>query len=252
MRMRFRFVVPLIVVLALVLVACGGEDEVSAPESPTETVAPDTSSPREATSVTSENPDQEEPEISDEEALANKPIPDQPGPTQPPNPPSSFDADGDGYYSKAELEEAIRARFPEYEWPEKYNLTPDNIIVNSHIPEDATFEAPGEYAIIGRYHTCSWEVTLLEAARESDQELIDESLYQLVDLGQNKNPLSRDEEGKAFMREMYNSAVLGDPADLQNWVNNNCDFAMSYFTDTEPGSSMPASFLSRQVRAEGH
>lgn len=222
----------LLLLTALVLAACGGDngdngDQTS--ESPTETVESVTDTTGEATSTVSEGTSPEEPEISDEVALANKPTPDQAGPTQPPNPPSSFDSDGDGYYNLEELEEAVRARFPEYEWPEDFNITPDSIIGAFQFPESSMHEAPGEYTIIGGYHTCAWEITLLEASRNSDQELIDESLYQLVDFGQNKNPLSRDEEGKTFMQEMYNSAVLGDPADLQRWVNNNCDFAAPYF-----------------------
>ena len=174
-----------------------------------------------------------------------KDIPPGPAPTVPPAPPSDFDRDGDGMYTIEEFEEAIRYRYEEYEWPSNYQLDLGKAIEAMSFPEGSRHEAPGEYTFLGLYHECAWELALLDAVPVNDQEAIDESLYQLVEFGQNKNPLSHDENGKAFKRDMWDRAALGDVAPLQQWVDNNCDRMRPYFITL--GSETPAA-----MRNHGH
>lgn len=179
-------------------------------------------------------------EPSDSDESFAKPTP--PGgvyPTVPPNPKSSFDSDGDGLYTQDEMNEAIEYRFGEYEWPPNFSVTPGDVTSVLNLPPGSLIEAPGEYTILGRFHTCSWEVTLLNATLAGDQELIDESMYQLVEFGQKKNPLSRDENGKAHYRDLYNKAILGDPSGLQNGINSNCEFVLPPFDDAEAVAPPP-------------
>lgn len=172
--------------------------------------------------------------------------PEGPIPTAPPAPPSDFDTDGDGMYTLDEFEVAIRYRYPEYEWPPNYQLDLDKALDGMEFPEGSRIEAPGEYTFLGLYHACAWELTLIDASLENDQSLIDESIYQLVEFGQNTNPLSHDENGKAFMRDMYERAALGDVAPLQQWVDNNCERMRPYFITSN--SSTPPS--ARQAEDE--
>lgn len=252
----------LLLTVGLVLVACGGDAEDSEAHD-TDTLAISTQPPNQVESsppaeptngsdetVTAEAPSSVPEQSSDSSENADtdvsdnpwgKDIPEGPAPTVPPNPPSDFDSDGDGFYTLEELEEAIRFRYAEYEWPPNYVLDQDTAIeamYQTGLPQDAKHEAPGEYTFLGLYHQCAWELTLIDASLQGDQELIDKSIYQLVDFGQNKNPLSRDENGKAFMRDIYDRAVLGDVAPLQEWVGNNCDTRAPYLT---PESGTPPS-----------
>lgn len=241
----------------LILAACGGGADEAA-DNNTDTLAvitptpvsSDTSSPMPETSTPASNDEDialvfEEPPAAegpgdDPESPWGKDLPTGPAPTVPPAPPSDFDSDGDGMYTLEEFEEAIRYRFPEYEWPPNYQMTEDRMIEAMRFdsfPQGSQLEAPGEYTALGLMHQCAWELTLIDASLESDQLLIDESLYQLVEFGQNKNPLSHDENGKAFQRDMYDRAALGDIAPLQQWVDNNCDLRRQYFIT--PDSATP-------------
>lgn len=210
---RCKRLLPLAIMALLIplLAACGGEsDAEQEPEADTTTQDVAQSPPAGATGT----PTASTPPVTlvptDPETAASGDVPDNPwgkeiptgpAPTVPPNPPSDFDKDGDGFYTNEEFAEAIRYRFSEYEWPENYQTTADIIIDGLELDKwpDAKNEAPGEYTIIGMYHQCAWEYTLLGAVHDNDQGLVDESMHQLKDIGLTKNPMSRDEEGKEMM-----------------------------------------------------
>lgn len=239
MRHPFRAlrILPL-VIMALLLAACGSESDTDADSaanstsnSPAGDVAQSSPSRITDTSSTPEPPVTlvpTDPETTGSSDVPDNPwgkeIPTGPAPTVPPNPPSDFDKDGDGMYTNEEFAEAIRYRFSEYEWPDNYQTTADRIIdsLNQDAHPNALNEAPAEYTIIGMFHQCAWQYALIDAAHDNDQALIDESQYQLVEIGQNKNPLARDENGKKFMRDAYDRAALGDTAQLQQIIDGDC------------------------------
>lgn len=239
-------------VVLLVVAACGtgadtGNDQGATSTAPTSETARSENSPETSTPTDS---DEDLARVSEETVGADgagdvpddpwgKELPTGPAPTAPPAPPSDFDSDGDGMYTLDEFELAIRYRYPEYEWPPGYRLDLDKALDGMDFPEDSRIEAPGEFTFLGLYHDCAWEFTLIDASLENDQSLIDESLYQLVEFGQNKNPLSHDENGKASMRDMYERAALGDVAPLQQWVSNNCERMRPYLIT--PDSATPPS-----------
>ncbi len=243
-------------IIGLVLTACGGDGN-GAADNNTDTLAvitptpissdassqtPDVSthaSADEDAALVSERPPTTKEPGDDPDAPWGKDLPVGSAPTAPPAPPSDFDADGDGFYNNDELAAAIRYRFSEYEWPEESQITADIIIGNLLFGTDDRIEAPGEYTIIGMYHMCGWQITLLNAVRANDDVLIDESIYQLVEFGQNQNPLSHDENGKATMRDIYDRAVLGDVAPLQQAIDANCERMRQYFPT--PDSATPPS-----------
>lgn len=247
-----RFELLMITALLLpLLAACGGGGN----EADQDAVVNPTSPPTEV-SVAQELPTEENnappapPEaplvvatVSDDEPII-KDVPAGSAPTQVLAPPSDFDSDGDGMYTADEFQEAIRYLFPTYEWPDNYQVTADIIIdgMNVEAFPGSGWEAPGEYTIIGMYHSCAWELALLVAVHENDATLMEESLYQLKDIGLTKNPLSNDENGKAMMREMYDRAALGDPAPLQQWVDNNCDHEKDVFITPDSGTPAATSF----------
>ncbi len=131
-------------------------------------------------------------------------------------------------YTLTELEAAIDDRFDEYKWPPGFNISADTIFENLDFPTGSYIEILGEYTYLGTWHTCAWEITLLQAVYSDDQTLVDTSMYQLVEFGQNHSPIESDEHSKEYKRQMYNSAVNGNPADLQFWVSNNCGFLSPY------------------------
>lgn len=234
----------MIALLVPLLVACGGEneDEPDAAANTTSTLTANDVAQTIGTPSASEPPVTlpSEPETTVSGDVKHNPwgkvIPTGPAPTVPPNPPSDFDEDGDGLYTQEEFAEAIRYRYPEYEWPPNYQLDLDKAVAAMSYPEGSQIEAPGEYTFLGLYHQCAWEFTFLDAVYANDQGLIEESRHQLVDIGQKKNPLSRDETGKAMMRDFYDRAALGDPADLQQWVDNNCDLRKKNFITPDVGT----------------
>ncbi len=269
-KLRIAFLL-LAALLIPLLVACGdddGNDNADTRFAPSETAVPreaanqpdaPASSPvdnlvarKSSTEPASDLP--EEPTVpagivigtaeSDEPIVKN--TPSGPVPTQVPPPPSAFDEDGDGFYTADELEQAIRYRFPDYEWPDNYQLTADILIKHLDLgkfPPGTGFEVQAEYTNIGMYHMCAWQFAMLDAVHEDDPAVIDEALYQLEDIGLIRNRFfAHDQEAEQVFTEMYDRAALGDPADLQQWVDNNCGFEREAFITpgTPVGDSSPA------------
>lgn len=135
---------------------------------------------------------------------------------------SSFDRDGDGYYTYEELEEAVTALMPNYDFPPSYQVTPD-IMMMSMKPfasSGARWRVPMEYTVVNIYHQCAWELTWLDAYRDGNTELMEESLHQLQNValaGPTIEASLRD-----WMVEMYDRAALGDPTLIQQDVDSSC------------------------------
>lgn len=222
--------------VVLTLVACGGnEDELAEESAETSTVVSATMTSQRTSSPAVDSTDRATQSIDREEAPPltigtprdDEPIardmPSDPPPTQPTTvaAASSFDSDGDGFYTFDELEQAVTALFTSYDWPQNYQVDLDNLksdLAAMSGPNDQ-FEAPGEYTIVGLYHVCAWELAWLDAYQEGDARLMEESLDQLRGAALD-NPMFvaiQEDLGERFER-----AELGDPLLIQQDVDNSC------------------------------
>jgi hypothetical protein len=134
---------------------------------------------------------------------------------------SNFDADEDGFYTFEELEQAVAALYPSYQWPDNYQVDPNTLLSGFAAFKDqgARFQAGSEYTVIGMRHQCAWEMAWLDGYREGDTALMDESLNQLRTVAL-ENPMFiyiRDD-----LENMIQRAELGDPALMQRHVDANC------------------------------
>jgi hypothetical protein len=246
-----RLTVSLVTLMLLpLLMACGGNDD--EPKQTGAIFAPTPTSTETRVAIASPTPPAAKATIESDLPLevgtvANdepivKDVPPGPAPTQPPNPKSSFDRDGDGLYTSDELVEAVQSRFPTYEWPADYQVTADIIIQGLNLDRfpNSLFEANGEFTIIGLWHMCAWDFALLDAVRADDTTLRETSLHQLKVVSL-EHWTSSDVEGRAFMLEMYDRAALGDPAGLQQYVDNNCNEEKALFFRQTSGSPQTGS-----------
>lgn len=132
---------------------------------------------------------------------------------------SSFDRDGDGFYTFDDLEQAVNELFPTYEWPENYQITPVLMLKGFAQNPDDRWEEGYEFTLVGLYHVCAWDRAWLDAYREGNTALMEESLYQLQDVAL-ENPVF------TYIREplgqMFERASLGDPTLIQQYVDNSC------------------------------
>lgn len=153
--------------------------------------------------------------------------------------PSQFDADGDGFYTFAEFQQAVAALYPSYEWPDNYQVDP-TILLDGYAgsaERGDRFEVRGEYTIIGMRHTCAWEMAWLDGYREGDEALMAESLRQLRAVAL-ENPLTHS-SSLDYLKEIFERAELGDPAMLQQYVDSNCRRTDFIAPDTATPSGTP-------------
>lgn len=154
-----------------------------------------------------------------------KPAPTGPQPTAMPSQELPFqgtDADGDGFYTVDEFQAAITELFDYYEWPAGYMPNVPAITVGWNASEfsDDTFEALGEYTIVGGYYQCAWGQTWLDAFAGGDIATMDFSMQNLrAELA--LNPMNVPAT-QAHFQNMYDTASLGDPALLRRHVDANC------------------------------
>lgn len=154
-----------------------------------------------------------------------KPAPTGPQPTAMPSQQLPFrgsDADGDGVYTVDEFRAAITTLFDYYEWPARY--VPDVSASTARLDEsqfaDDTFEAPGEYTVVGMYYQCAWGQSWLDAFAGGDTAAMDASIQNLrAELA--LNPMNVPSTQQHY-KNMYDKASLGDPALLLRHVEVNC------------------------------
>lgn len=207
---QISWVVALVMVTAVTMTGCIGSDDA---------VSSDTTS----TVASSQEANAESQPTQDPANVKPAPIGPQPTalPTQP-VPLQGTDADGDGFYTATEMQAAITALFDYYEWPAGY--TPDVESATSGYDEgelaDDTFEAPGEYTVVGLQYKCAWGQTWLDAFAAGDTATMDESLRNLraeLEL----NPMIVPPTQQQY-KAMYDKASMGDPALLLRHVELNC------------------------------
>lgn len=135
---------------------------------------------------------------------------------------SGFDANGDGFYTAAEVPLAVAALYRTYQWPDRYHVDPDTFFVplEGALERGDQFEVGAEYTLIGIPFECAWESAWLDAFRDGDEALMAESLDQLRTI-RLAGPML-DAGMKDYLADMYNRAELGDPALLQQAVDGNC------------------------------
>lgn len=139
---------------------------------------------------------------------------------------SSFDADGDGFMTAAELRAATNATMPEFRFPPEHQVTGDQIadqMLGSNPPSDPaseSYQIKMEYTLIGGHHRCAWERVYLEANASGDtarrQQALDALLAALP-----KRPMGDD--SRAFIEDYYRKAQLGDPSGVARDVEVNCN-----------------------------
>lgn len=150
---------------------------------------------------------------------------------------SPFDADGDGKYTFEELVQAVDVLYPTYEWPPNYRTTPE-LLLSGFAPmaeQDARWGVPYEYTLVGDAHQCARELAWLDAYRDGDTTLMDESLHQLRTVALTRPTLHPS--AVEFFTEVFDQAALGDPTVIQQVVENNCE-DMEFITPTPTASSI--------------
>lgn len=139
---------------------------------------------------------------------------------------SSFDADGDGFMTAAELRAATNATMPEFAFPPEYQPTGDQIadqMLGPYPPSDPaaeSYQIKMEYLLIGAHHECAWERVYLQANASSDAARQQEAIDALL-AGLPKHPM--DPGGREMFEDMYRKAQLGDPSGVANVVEQNCN-----------------------------
>ena len=170
-------------------------------------------------------------------AVPTGPVP-TPGPPQLPAGQVNFDADGDGFYTFEEFQQAVAALYPSYEWPDTYQVDPATLL-SGYAPyaDRSRFEVGGEYTIIGMRHQCAWQLAWLDGYRSGDEALMVKSLDQLRKDAR-ENPMMDASTGD-YLEDMIQRAELGDPAMLQQYVDSTCE-SMDFITSA-PGTPPVAS-----------
>lgn len=156
-----------------------------------------------------------------------------PLPTVPPN----LDADGDGFYTFAELEQAVAALYPTYVWPSNYRIDPNAILATfgQAKARGDVFEVRAEYTLIGVRHNCAWEMTWLDGFRAGDAGLMKQSIDQLLWEAQ-IDPMM-EESYRSYFRGVIKSARLGDPAPMQQAVSAGGCSSIVFITPAPASSS---------------
>jgi len=252
--MRYRRQLPLLSVFIsalLILAACGGgggngkdasTDPTPPPTSSIDTATPDGSATTQGVAnapvLTM---------VTDTGAPITKEVkaPTGPAPTVMPTFTSTFDADGDGFYTYDELEQAVTQLMATYTWPPNYLVTPELMLrgfqSDPNIHRGQPFQVKYEYTLVGFFHLCDWERTWLDAYRDGDQKLLKASVYQLQTVAP-ENIVFK--ENPDHVKEIGDSAALGNPAPIQNEVDTFCKSGYPYITPvsgTPPvGPSLPA------------
>jgi hypothetical protein len=153
--------------------------------------------------------------------------PESPAPTAPSAPPptigAELDADGDGFFTFEELEQAVMVLYPSYEWPDRYRLDPSTALLGfeQYRNQAPRFETGMQYAIFDTYHQCAWQLAWLDGFRAGDDALMTESLHQLRTVSLASPTL--DPGAREYLDEVYRNAELGDPAMMQQIVTANCN-----------------------------
>lgn len=149
---------------------------------------------------------------------------------------SQFDSDGDGVYTYSDLEHAVEAVLPTYEFPENYQATPKTLLSGfaDYKEGGGQWEAGYENILIGLNYFCAWSYTWLDAFGASDGDIMDKSIDRLQ-LTLQDNPIF--ESLRDDLLPMVERAELGDPAPLQQLTDINCTLTVF---DSTPDNSTPA------------
>lgn len=215
-RMRMKFLLIALVVLLTMVGCANSEAGVSADVTSTvasSQVASTEPQPTQDSAIAESQPTQDPANV--------KQAPTGPQPTALPTQPIPLrgtDADGDGFYTSTEFQDAITALIAYYQWPDAYypNVEP----LFSTFQGDITHEVPGEYTIVGRQFRCAWGQAWLDAFAAGDTATMDASMQHLRD-ELSLNPI-RPSSTQASIKDMYDKASLGDPALLLRHVEVNC------------------------------
>lgn len=146
-------------------------------------------------------------------------------PTSAPAPtfgPSSFDSNGDGWYTYEELREAILAVLNTYTWPPNYPVSAEFIRSAMANPPngDPLFQVGSEYTALSTFHECGWWQTWLDAKESGDSNLEAQALDQILNVVPTSPTL--DPGSAEHLRGIAAKAQLGDATGVISLVEANC------------------------------
>lgn len=105
-------------------------------------------------------------------------------------------------------------------WPEAYTPVSDKVFERTILP-NSVFPDPGHYAtmIVGLFQECAWNMEWLDAHAAADSDAEDAAMEMLTTTISNQGS---DPESQEFTRKAAQSALLGDVAPMQQFVEQNC------------------------------
>lgn len=172
-----------------------------------------------------------------------KEAPSGPAPSQPTTTTadSQFDSDGDGFYTYNDLKQAVEALLPSYDFPQNYQVTSELLLSGfaDYKQGGGQWEVQYEYTLIGLRYLCAWGHTWLDAYRDGNTGLMDESLDHFADELQD-NPVFNSYRDD--IAPFIDKARLGDPSGLQQYIDSSCG-SMNW-TSTPPPA--PTSWISME------
>lgn len=136
--------------------------------------------------------------------------------------PSSFDAEGDGFYTFDEFREAVIAIVDTFDWSPNYPVTADSIR-SSMVDEpdgDPRFEVGYEYTALFFPHACGWWQTWMEARAGGDTDLEAQALNQMLNVIPASPAL--DPGAADYYRDVGQRAQLGDSTGVIRALERSC------------------------------
>ena len=134
-----------------------------------------------------------------------------------------LDADGDGFFVYAELEQAVESTVSSYDWPEAHQPTASDIL--ERFTGGSSMDGHGfgiglEHKLISSWHQCAWYRSWLDAVKASDTFTQAMALAVMTEVV----PFSpvNSSSAQEFELNIARQAALGDPSLVQRHVDLSC------------------------------
>ncbi len=171
-----------------------------------------------------------------------------------PAPDSSYDRNGDGALSWAELSEGVSAHTAKLDFPQRYQTTADKILrfEESSLPpgtdkESVSYDLGSEESLPGEAHFCAWAYSWIDAVETNDTSAQQDSMTRIREASKTVPSFLYIE---AQLTGWLNQAELGDSVDFLWFVDELCHRDI-FEIDPPTAMSIAAIRLDRSSEHEG-